>query len=63
MPMLSTSHTGLAHVCYLTAKARPEHTIASMVESKRRTPMGSMEFVQQVCSKRGWDDDTILLEE
>lgn len=50
------------YVCYLTAKARPEHTIASMAESKRRTPMGGKEFAQEVCSKRGWDDDAILLE-
>lgn len=42
--------------------ARPEHTTASTAENKRRTPMGSMEFVQEVCSKQGWDDDMILLE-
>lgn len=58
MRMLSTSCTGLAHM----SVARPEHTIASMAESKRRTPMGGMEFEQEVCSKRGWDDDMILLE-
>lgn len=58
MRMLSTSRTGWAHM----SVARPEHTTASMAESKRRTPMGSMEFVQEVCSKRGWDDDMILLE-
>ena len=43
--MLSTSHTGLAHVCYLVVKARPEHTIASMVEGELLAPMGCMEFV------------------
>lgn len=58
MCMLSTSRTGWAHM----SVARPEHTIASIAESKRRTPMGGMEFVQEVCSKRGWDDDMILLE-
>ena len=34
MRMLSTGRSGLALVCYLTAKARPEPTIASMAEGK-----------------------------
>lgn len=60
--MLSTGRTGLALVCYLTAKVRPEHTIASMAEGKLRTPISGMEFAQELFSKGGWDGETILLE-
>ena len=51
MCMLSTSRTGLAHACYLTAKARPEHTIESMAESKRRKWEAWSLCNLQVCSK------------
>ena len=47
MGMLSRGCTGLGHVCYLTTKARPEHTIATMAESK--LPVGGMKFAQEVC--------------
>ena len=49
MGMLSRGCTGLAHVCYLTTKARPEHTIATMADSKLRVPVGGMKFAQEVC--------------
>ena len=62
MYMLSTtSRTGLAHVHYLTVKARPEHTIMSLAEGKLRTPICDMEFKQEAFSKRGCYDDAILL--
>jgi len=62
MRMLNTGRTGLAIVCYLTAKVRPEHKIASMVEGKLRTPMSGMAFAQELFSKGGWDGEAILLE-
>ena len=62
MRMLSIGRSGLALVCYSTAKARPEHTIASMAEGKLRTPIGGMEFAQELFSKGGWDGEAILLE-
>ena len=52
----------LALVCYLTAEARPGHTIASMAEGKLRTPIGGMEFAEERFSKGGWDGEAILLE-
>ena len=56
MRMLSTGRSGLALVCYLTAMARPEHTIASMAEGKLRTPIGGMEFAQELFleGRMGW---------
>lgn len=53
---------GTGHVCYFAAKARPEHTIASMAEGKLRTRIGGREFAQELFSKGGWDGDAILLE-
>ena len=51
MGMLSTSRARLAHVRYLTVKPWPENTIASMTESKFRTPVSSMKFAQEAVSK------------
>ena len=51
MGMLSRGCTGLGHVCYLNTKARPEHTIATMADSK--LPVGGMKFAQEVCLRRG----------
>lgn len=62
MRMLSTGRSGLALICYLTAEARPGHTIASMAEGKLRTPIGGMEFAEELFSKGGWDGEAILLE-
>ena len=39
-----------------------QHTIASMAEGKLRTPIGGMEFAQELFSKGEWDGEAILLE-